>query len=42
MPEAITIGSLLLEFLHDKDSTAGGLDAFRMTAECPDAGAALP
>lgn len=32
MPEA-TIGGLLLEFLHDKDSTAGSLDAFRMTAQ---------
>lgn len=33
MPESITIGGLLLEFLHDKDSTAGSLDAFRMTVQ---------
>jgi len=33
MPETITIGGLLLEFLHDKDSTAGSLDAFRMTVQ---------
>lgn len=33
MPQTITIGGLLLEFLHDKDSTGDGLDMFRMTVQ---------
>ncbi|MGK9170956.1 cupin domain-containing protein [Inquilinus limosus] len=33
MAETITIGGLLLEFLHDKDGTDGSLDMFRMTVQ---------
>lgn len=31
MAETISIGGLLLEFLHDKDETEGSVDVFRMT-----------
>ena len=33
MAEAIRIGGLLLEFLHDKDETDGSVDVFRMTVQ---------
>ena len=33
MIETIRTGGLALEFLHDKDSTAGSVDLFRMTVQ---------
>jgi len=33
MAETITIGGLLLEFLHGKDDTDGSVDLFRMTVQ---------
>lgn len=41
MAETISMGGLLLEFLHDKDETRGSADVFRMTV-APNAKVPVP